>query len=151
MMLCVETTIAAPPAAVWAHLEDIASHTEWMADAVAIDFLTAARQGTGTRFACRTRVGPLHLTDLMEITEWSPPSRMGVRHTGAVSGVGHFELHPTGPAGESTTMTWGESLHFPWWFGGPLGARLARPALARIWRANLQRLKARVETTRADR
>ena len=149
MSLRVETTIAAPPEAVWAHLEDIASHTEWMADAISIEFLTAERRGAGTRFACRTRVGPLHTTDLMEITEWSPPSRMGVRHTGAVSGDGRFELHATGPAGGSTTMTWHESLHFPWWFGGPLGARLARPVLRGIWRGNLERLKARVEATRA--
>lgn len=149
MSLRVENTIAAPPEAVWAHLEDIASHTEWMADAVAIDFLTEERRGTGTRFACRTRVGALHTTDLMEITEWSPPCRMGVRHTGAVSGEGRFELTPTGPAGGSTTMTWHETLRFPWWFGGPLGARLARPVLRRIWRGNLERLKALVEATRA--
>ena len=149
MRLRVETTIAAVPEAVWAHLEDIATHTEWMADAMAIDFLTAQRRGAGTRFACRTRVGPLRTTDLMEITEWSPPRRMGVRHAGAVSGDGRFELHATGPGGGSTTMTWHETLHFPWWFGGPLGARLARPLLRRIWRGNLRRLKARVEATRA--
>ena len=149
MILRVETTIAAPPEAVWAHLEDIASHTEWMADATSIDFPTAQRRGTGTRFACRTRVGPLRMTDLMEITEWSPPSRMGVRHTGAVSGEGHFELHPTGPAGGSTTMTWRETLHFPWWMGGAAGAAVARPVLRRIWRANLTRLKHRVESARA--
>lgn len=146
MRLRVETTIAAAPEAVWAHLEDIATHTEWMADAVAIDFLTDQRRGAGVRFACRTRVGPLRTTDLMEITEWSPPSRMGVRHTGAVSGEGRFELQATGPASGSTTLTWHETLHFPWWFGGPLGARLARPLLRRIWRGNLERLKSRVES-----
>ena len=145
MRLHVETTIAAPPEAVWAHLEDIATHTEWMADAVAIDFLTAAHQGTGTRFSCRTKVGPLQTTDLMEITAWSPPSLMGVRHTGAVSGEGRFELAAR-PAGQSTTMVWSENLRFPWWLGGPLGARLARPVLRRVWRGNLGRLKARVES-----
>ena len=146
MRLRVETTIAAVPEAVWAHLEDIATHTEWMADAVAIDFLTAQRRGAGTRFACRTRVGPLRTTDLMEITEWSPPSRMGVRHTGAVSGEGHFELAPE-PTGHATRMVWHEGLRFPWWLGGPLGALGARPVLRRIWRGNLERLKARVESS----
>lgn len=146
MRLRVETTIAAVPEAVWAHLEDIATHTEWMADAVAIDFLTAQRRGAGTRFACRTRVGPLRTTDLMEITEWSPPSRMGVRHTGAVSGEGHFELAP-GPTGHATRMVWHEDLRFPWWLGGPLGALGARPVLRRIWRGNLERLKAQVESS----
>lgn len=146
MRLRVETTIAAPPEAVWAHLEDIATHTEWMADAISIEFLTDQRRGAGVRFACRTRVGPLRTTDLMEITEWSPPSRMGVRHTGAVSGEGRFELasEPTGP---STRMVWREGLRFPWWLGGPLGALGARPVLRRIWRGNLERLKARVESS----
>ncbi|MDE0653428.1 MAG: SRPBCC family protein [bacterium] len=145
MRLRVETTIAASPETVWAHLEDIASHVEWMADAVGIDFLTAERRGTGTRFTCRTRVGPLQTADVMEITEWSPPNHMGVRHTGAVSGEGRFELRADAPGGESTRMVWHESLRFPWWLGGPLGALPARPVLRRIWRGNLGRLKARVE------
>ncbi|MCY3951616.1 MAG: SRPBCC family protein [bacterium] len=146
MRLRVETTIAAPPEAVWAHLEDIATHTEWMADAISIEFLTDQRRGAGVRFACRTRVGPLRTTDLMEITEWSPPSRMGVRHTGAVSGEGRFEL-ASEPAGPSTRMVWREGLRFPWWLGGPLGTLGARPVLRRIWRGNLERLKARVESS----
>ncbi len=150
MKLRVETTIPCSPGAVWAHLEDIASHVDWMADAVSIDFLTTAHQGAGTRFACRTRVGPLSTTDIMEITEWSPPRVMGVRHSGAVSGEGCFKLAAAGPAGESTTMVWTESLRFPWWLGGPLGARLAHPVLRRIWRGNLARLKNRVESA-ADR
>ncbi len=148
MRLRVETTIAATPEAVWAHLEDIASHAAWMADATAIDFLTDQRQGAGTRFACRTRVGPLRTTDLMEITEWSPSSRMGVRHTGAVSGEGHFEL-AAAPAAHATRMVWREYLRFPWWLGGPLGALGARPLLRRIWRGNLQRLKDHVEASPA--
>ena len=146
MSLRVETTIHAPPEVVWTHLEDIASHIEWMADAVSIRFLTTQRSGTGTRFTCRTRVGVLRTTDLMEITEWSPPQVMGVRHSGAVSGEGRFELHATGPAGESTAMIWHERLLFPWWLGGPLGATLARPVLRRIWQGNLARLGQQVES-----
>lgn len=146
MLLRVFCTVAAPPEVVWRHLEDIDSHTEWMADADAIEFLTAQRRGTGTRFACPTRVGPLRTTDIMEITEWSPPGRMGVRHNGAVSGEGHFELLTAGPTGRSTTIVWHEQLHFPWWLGGGVGAAVARPVLRRIWRANLARLKHHVES-----
>ncbi len=146
MSLRVETTIHAAPQVVWAHLEDIASHIEWMADAVSIEFLTTQRSGTGTRFACKTRVGFLSTTDLMEITQWSPPRVMGVRHSGAVSGEGRFEMHAAGPADKSTTMVWHERLRFPWWMGGPLGATLARPVLHRIWRGNLARLGQQVES-----
>ena len=35
-------TIGVPPDAVWAAMEDIETHTEWMADAVAITFRTDA-------------------------------------------------------------------------------------------------------------
>ena len=40
-------SIPEPPGAVWAELERIEDHTEWMADAVAIDFLTDQRRGVG--------------------------------------------------------------------------------------------------------
>ena len=36
----VSTVIDASPKAVWADVEDVQSHTEWMADAVAIRFLS---------------------------------------------------------------------------------------------------------------
>ena len=150
MTLRVEITIDAPPEVVWAHLEDIASHVEWMADAVSIRFEGDQQRGAGTRFSCRTRVGPLHTTDLMEITGWEPPHLMAVRHTGPVSGEGRFELAPAGPAGHSTTMVWVERLVFPWWLGGRLGAITARPLLRRIWQANLGRLAARVEAGTGD-
>ncbi len=145
MKLQVETTIAAARQKVWAYLEDIGSHVEWMADAVSIDFLSSQRTGVGTRFACKTRVGPLHTTDIMEITAWSPPSLMGVRHRGAVSGEGRFELTELGPDRDTTKMVWVESLRLPWWLGGPIGALGARPILRRIWRGNLARLKSRIE------
>ena len=149
MRLRVEVTIQAPPEGVWAHLEDVASHVEWMADAASIDFLGDRTSGAGTRFACRTRVLFLETTDLMEITEWAPPRLMGVRHTGAVSGEGRFELQPADPAGQSTTMVWVERLRFPWWLGGRLGSTVASPVLRRIWRANLARLADRIESTTA--
>src|SRR3546814_19741659 len=84
--------LAAPPDAVWRDLEDLATHSEWMADAVAIRFLTDQRSGVGTTFECDTKVGPIRLTDVMEITEWRPGKAMGVRHTGIVPGTGRFTL-----------------------------------------------------------
>src|SRR3546814_20829850 len=84
--------LAAPPDAVWRDLEDLATHSEWMADAVAIRFLTDQRSGVGTTFECDTKVGPIRLTDVMEITEWTPPKAMRVRHTGIVPGNGRCTL-----------------------------------------------------------
>lgn len=139
----VSTVIDAPPRRVWAAVRDISSHVEWMHDAVAIRFTSRARTGTGARFDCDTRVGPFRLTDRMEVTEWSEGRAMGIRHVGLVRGTGRFTLRRTWRGG--TRFTWDERLRFPWWMGGPVGARAAAPVLRRIWRGNLAALKRRVE------
>ncbi len=139
----VSTVIAARPAQVWPHLADLSSHVEWMADAETIRFTTPQQQGVGTSFECDTKVGPLRLTDRMEVTEWKPGRAMGVRHRGLVGGTGRFTLKAM--RGGRTRFAWEERLHFPLWCGGPVGALLARPVLTRIWRSNLAGLKSRVE------
>jgi uncharacterized protein YndB with AHSA1/START domain len=134
----VSTTIDAQPQAVWPHLAALDTHVEWMADADAIRFTSAQRQGVGTSFECDTRVGPFRLTDRMEVTEWEEGRLIGVRHRGVVSGTGRFTIERL-DRGERTRFTWEERLAFPW--------RLATPVLGAIWRRNLGRLKDRVETT----
>lgn len=136
---------AASPATVWEVLEPVEHHVEWMADAEVIRFVTGQTRGVGTRFECVTRVGPIRLTDHMEITEWEPARAMGVRHEGVVTGSGRFLLEPH-EGGRLTRFTWEEDLRFPWWLGGPLGARVGGLAvMRRIWRGNLERLRQLVE------
>lgn len=139
----VATIIDRGPSEVWADVRNIASHVEWMQDAVAIRFLTDQREGSGTRFECDTKIGPFSLTDVMEITSWHDDRRMGVRHIGLVEGTGEFTL--SGLPGGRTEFRWEEDLTFPRWMGGPLGAFVARPVLRFIWKRNLTRLKARIE------
>jgi carbon monoxide dehydrogenase subunit G len=139
----VQTTINATPEQVWASLEDVATHVQWMADAEAIRFRSDQTSGVGCVFECDTKVGPLRLTDVMEITEWVDGSIMGVRHTGLVTGTGRFELVPDGDA--HTTFTWDEKLVFPWWMGGPVGGVVGGVILRQLWKGNLRRLKATVE------
>lgn len=140
-----ERLVHAPCEDVWAELGRIERHVRWMADAVAIRFLGDRREGVGAVFVCDTRVGPFRMRDRMEVTEWAPPHAMGVRHIGAVRGEGRFTLREV-PGG--TLVGWAERLRFPWWLGGPLGARVARPVLRRIWLANLARLAAIVAADR---
>jgi Polyketide cyclase / dehydrase and lipid transport len=128
---------------VWAQLADVRRHADWMADARAIRLIDE-EPGLGQRFECDTRIGPLRLTDRMEITAWEPPSTMGVRHTGLVTGEGRFTLTPI-DLDRRTRFSWGEALHFPWWLGGRVGAVVAGPVLRRIWRHNLSSLKAQIE------
>ena len=170
MKIHVGVHIAASPADVWYAIQDVESHTEWMRDAVAIRFLGHQRQGAGTRFVCDTKIGPFSLSDVMEITEWSPGQRMGVRHSGLVVGEGAFTLvkveSSEDEVGDSedgretaessdeqdastahTYFQWEEKLRFPWRLGGPVTALAAWPVLRSMWKGNLLRLKTKIESS----
>ncbi len=137
------TTIGASVESVWRTVEDIETHTKWMTDAEQITFHGEQRAGVGTEFDCLTRVGPLSTVDTMRVTEWEPGSVMGIEHRGLVLGTGRFTLRTVGAA--LTEFCWTEDLRFPFRLGGPLGARAARPILERVWRKNLERLRALAE------
>lgn len=137
----------APPSHVWRVVEPVERHVDWMADAVAIRFETDQTRGVGTRFLCDTKVGPITLTDRMEITEWEPERSMGVRHTGVVTGTGVFTLEPI-DLGRRTRFTWTEDLTFPWFLGGRAGELIGgRLVMSAIWRRNLRRLRRLVAST----
>jgi uncharacterized protein YndB with AHSA1/START domain len=139
----VSTTIDAPPRKVWAAVEDIGTHADWMHDAVAIRFVSSRRAGAGTVFDCDTRIGPFRLTDRMTITSWKPGREMGVVHEGLVTGTGRFTMRCR--RGGRTRFTWSERLVFPWHLGGPIAATLVAPVLRLIWRRSLRDLKSLVE------
>lgn len=141
--IAVSVDIEATADAVWAAIEHVERHVEWMADAEAIRFLGERRRGLGTDFVCDTRVGPFTTRDRMTVIEWEPGRAMGVRHRGLVSGVGRFTLEPL-PSG-GTRFSWAETLHFPARGGGPVTGLLARPVLRALWRRNLRRLKRMIE------
>lgn len=129
---------------VWSELERVERHVTWMMDAESITFVTDQRQGVGTEFLCRTRVGPLALTDRMTITAWSPGETMAVRHHGLVTGEGSFFLESTPDGG--TDVTWREVLRFPWFLGGRLGELVGKGIFRVIWRTNLERLGGILDT-----
>ena len=137
--------LAASPARVWEIVEPVERHVDWMADAVAIRFTNSQTRGVGTTFDCDTKVGPIKLTDRMEITEWVPEKSMGVKHVGIVTGTGVFTIEPLGN-GQYSKFTWSEELTFPWWLGGLVGEVIGGNIVMKaIWRRNLKKLKALVE------
>jgi uncharacterized protein YndB with AHSA1/START domain len=141
--IAVRRTIDADVETVWDALADIAAHVEWMADAERIRFTSpdGRAEGVGTTFDCDTRIGPLRLTDRMEVTEWEPERAMAVRHVGLVTGEGRFTITPT--TKQRTEMTWAETLHFPWWIPGLPAAVV----LEQLWRRNLRRFERTLGTT----
>ena len=143
--ITVSVEIDSPPETVWRIVEPVENHIEWMHDAVAIRFTGEQTRGVGTEFLCDTKVGPIKLVDRMEITEWTPAEAMGVKHTGIVTGDGRFTLEPIDLA-RRTRFTWTETLTFPWWLGGPLGALVGgRLVLRPLWKRNLGNLRRLVE------
>jgi len=136
--IAVSAVLEATPEEVWAALEHIETHVEWMADAESIRFVSSARKGVGAEFECTTRIGPIRLVDVMSVTEWHPGAAMGVAHRGVVKGQGRFVLEGLGCG--QTQLSWRERLAFPWWLGGVFGEFVAKPILERIWRGNLRRL-----------
>lgn len=140
-MVVVSVNLNAPVDEVWADVSDLASHVEWMADAESISFAGEQRTGVGTEMHVVTRVGPLKTTDVIEVTSWEPPHRIGVIHRGVVTGTGAFVLEPIGV--DRTRFTWEEALDMPWYFGGDWAAPISNRVLGMIWKRNLKRLKAR--------
>src|ERR1700735_1886067 len=88
--------VRAAPQRVWALAMDWSRQGEWVP-------ATVVRGGTGVgaQVVARTGVGPAGFTDTMVITEWDPPRRCVVQHTGrVVRGLGIFEVTGRGPGAE---------------------------------------------------
>ena len=121
--------VAAPAEQVWAALTAWTRQGEWM---LATDVRTVGgpAQGVGGRLAARTGLplpGGRHvgLLDTMVITEWDPPRRVVVQHTGRfVRGPGIFELEPRG---NRTAFVWTERLYLPYGLLGQVGWLLVKP------------------------
>ena len=141
----VSVEIDATAAEVWTYVEPVEHHVDWMSDAVAIRFVSEQHRGIGTRFECDTKIGPLKLTDIMEITDWVPGHTMGVQHEGVVTGAGVFTLTAI-DLGRRTRFAWTEELRFPWWLAGPIGASIGgKTVLTLMWNRNLKALKEQIE------
>ena len=133
--------VAAPPERVWAALTAWTRQGEWL---LATDVRTVGgpAQGIGGRLVARTGLplpGGRHvgLRDTMVITEWDPPRRVVVQHTGRlVRGPGIFEIEPHG---EHATFTWIERLWLPYGLLGQLGWVLVKPVALLGIRLSLER------------
>jgi hypothetical protein len=134
--------IDAPAALVWDVVTDWPGQSEWMlATRVRTDGDGDGRR-LGASMSAVTGFGPLAVTDTMVITEWDPPTRCVVRHTGAViRGDGIFEVTALGA--ERARFLWSELLDLPFGVVGRAGWPIARP-LMRVGVARSLRAMARL-------
>lgn len=142
--LTLEVDVAAPAEQTWAGAVDWAGQGEWMLG-------TRVRPtgqdgvGVGGGISAFTGVGPVGFLDTMVITEWDPPRRCVVAHTGrVVRGSGVFEVVATGAS--SSRFIWSEQLDLPLGALGRAGWVVVRAPFAAGVRASLRRFAARVES-----
>jgi carbon monoxide dehydrogenase subunit G len=138
----VETVdVAAPPERVWAALTDWTRQDRWML-LTDVEVVGEVRQGVGTRLAARTglpwrRGRHVGVLDTMVVTEWDPPRRVVVQHTGrVVRGPGIFVVTPRNG---SSTLEWTERLYLPLGLLGRAGWPLVRPFVVVGVRRSLRR------------
>jgi len=94
-------------------------------------------RGVGAEVSARTGIGPAGFTDTMVISEWDPPRRCVVRHTGSVvRGSGVFEVVPRGRQCE---FSWSERLELPRIAAGFVGHALIRWPAQRALDMSLRR------------
>jgi carbon monoxide dehydrogenase subunit G len=136
--------VDAPPERVWAALTDWTRQGEWIL-LTDVEVVGGDPHAVGGRLAARTgfpwrRGRHLGVLDTMVVTEWDPPRRVVVQHTGRiVRGPGIFEVVPRG---EHATLTWTEQLWLPFGLLGQLTWPLVRPAMVTGVRRSLRRFAA---------
>jgi hypothetical protein len=109
-VLTVGVEVNAPAEAVWAAMTDWPAQSRWML-ATTVRALDP-QPGVGQRLQAWTGLGPLGVKDTMVVTEWDPPRRCVVAHTGRlVRGDGWFEVRDLGD--RRTTLEWTERLRLP--------------------------------------
>jgi len=133
--LTVPVDVNVPAEAVWRKVTDWEGQGDWML-ATRVE-VTGAGDGrrAGATLTAVTGVGPLGVTDRMEIVEWDPPRRCVVRHLGrVVRGEGVFEVVPLDAS--RARLLWSELLDLPLGRLGRLG-RLGWYVLAPVFRAGV--------------
>ena len=131
--LTVPVEVTAPADAVGRKVTDWKGQGDWML-ATRVEVAGAGDgRHAGAFLTAVTGVGPLGVTDRMEIVEWDPPRRCIVRHLGrVVRGEGVFEVVQL-DAGRSRLL-WSELLDLPLgrlgWLGWSVLAPVFRAGVA---------------------
>ncbi len=116
---------------------------EWMLG-TAVRGTAGGGVGVGGGIEAFTGVGRLGFLDTMVITEWAPPHRCVVLHTGKlVRGEGIFQLRPVGA--DRSLFVWTELLDLPLGAVGRAGWVAVRPVMRAGVLASLRRFAAHVE------
>lgn len=119
--------VDAAPQVVWDSMVDWESQGEWI-PATRVRGTAQDGRGVGGGVEAWSGVGPLGFLDTMVITEWDPPRRCVVRHTGrVVRGSGAFEVEEL--AGGRSRFVMSEDVQPPFGALGRAAWPVVRPLL----------------------
>lgn len=142
--LTIPVDVAVPAETVWRKVTDWAGQGEWMLGTRVRPTSGGGGRRLGATLEAVTGVGPLAVTDRMEVVEWTPPRRCVVRHLGpVVRGEGVFEVSPLGA--ECSRFSWSELLDLPLGRLGALGWPLVRPAFRAGVEFSMRRMERQCE------
>lgn len=137
--LCVSVDVAAPNEQVWAAFTDVDRQSEWMF-ATKVEGTAQGGRGVGGELTAVTGAGRLHVVDTMRVTEWDPPRRWAVEHTGRlIRGTATVVVLPRD---QQSTVIWTERLVPPLGALGETMWPVVRPAARRMLRHALDRFAA---------
>jgi Polyketide cyclase / dehydrase and lipid transport len=145
--IAVDVMVDAPPQLVWDAITDWPRQSEWMLGTT-VRATDLGGVGVGGGIEAFTGVGKVGFLDTMVITEWDPPRRCVVRHTGAVvKGLGIFEV--VALPGNRSRFVWAEELDLPLGTLGRVGWPIVRPGFAWGVRRSLGKLARDIEQQHA--
>ncbi len=145
MKVSIRRSLPFPKSVVWKEISQIERHSLWMTDAERIEFLSTKKTGAEVEFDCLTKVGPITVKNRMKVTNWDEPNSISVIHKSIFKGEGILSLRHLSP--EYCEIQWNEQVTFPPMFLGPLGERIAKPVLERIWKKDLEQLESLLTTS----
>jgi carbon monoxide dehydrogenase subunit G len=130
--------IARPPSDVWALIVDWERADRWMEEVSDVRVISKHREGVGVEAEAVVRIAGITTRDRIRVTRWEPPRVLEIDHLGWVRGRAVMELAAAPPG---TVLTWEEHLVPPWGILGAVGMRAVLPALRRVFRRDIERLR----------
>lgn len=131
---------------VFSHLVDWQNQSEWMVG-TSVEPYTGNGRHLGDQIKAITKIGPIRILDTMAITDWSPPHRCSVVHTGKViKGTGTFLVRYISK--DKSSFIWSEYTELPLGIVGLIGWYLAKPIIVIFLIISLNKLKKWIEHSR---
>ncbi|HLF76224.1 MAG TPA: SRPBCC family protein [Dehalococcoidia bacterium] len=141
--------IRATPERVWDVLSDLPGQIRWMEDLRSLEFTSDQQSGSGTVIKVTSELFRLPLVhEVMEITTWQPPNRLGVRHSGGFNGTGEVIIEPA-PGG--SVFTWREVFEPPLGPVGELGFKLiVGPHMRSVFKRSMENVRRLAEEAQSS-